>query len=141
MVFAAYNNGDHRPDRIVDGRMKLDWIQAQVKAGKHFGNWINQWRDFDKAFKLFSNAAEHRDPEALCRLGLCFEYGLGTEHNHQEAVRHYRLAITGRYASAYVELSCCYALGRGVPQSDDEAMNMLEKALEQQTSAGIVLLV
>jgi serine/threonine protein kinase len=31
MVFAAYNNGDHRPDRIVDGRMKLDWIQAQVK--------------------------------------------------------------------------------------------------------------
>jgi serine/threonine protein kinase len=139
MVFAAYNNGDHRPDRIVEGRMKLDWIQAQVKAGKHFGNWINQWRDFDKAFKLFSNAAKHKDPEALCRLGLCFEYGLGTEHNHQEAVRHYQLAITGEYASAYVELSCCYALGRGVPQSDDQAMNMLEKALEQQTSAGIVL--
>jgi len=88
---------------------------------------------------LFSNAAKQNDPEALCRLGLCFEYGLGTEQNHQEAVKHYQLAIEGKYASAYVELSCWHALGRGVPQSDDEAMNMLEQALEQQTGAGIAL--
>jgi hypothetical protein len=114
-------------------------IQLQVELGKHFGNWISQRQDFDKAFMLFSNAAKQKDPEALCRLGLCFEYGLGTEQNHQEAVKHYELAIEGKYASAYVELSCCYALGRGVPQSDDQAMNMLEKALEQQTCAGIVL--
>jgi hypothetical protein len=114
-------------------------IQLQLKWGKHFGNWISQWQDFDKAFMLFSNAAKQKDPEALCRLGLCFEYGLGTEQKHQEAVKHYQLAIKGEYASAYVELSCCYALGQGVPQSDDQAMKMLEKALEQQTRVGIVL--
>jgi len=27
---------------------------------------------------LFSSAAEHDNPEALFRLGLCFELGLGT---------------------------------------------------------------
>jgi serine/threonine protein kinase len=47
-------------------------IQLQVKWGKHFGNWISQWQDFDKAFLLFSNAAKQKDPEALYRLGLCF---------------------------------------------------------------------
>jgi TPR repeat protein len=49
--------------------MKLDWIQEQVKAGKHLGNWISQWQDFDKAFKLFSDAAEQKNPEAQYRLG------------------------------------------------------------------------
>ncbi len=136
-VFHACYNGDHVPDHIKG--MEFDWIQEKVKAGKHFGNWISQWQDFDKAFKLFSNAAEQKNPEAQYRLGLCFEHGLGTEQNHEKAVELYRLAIQRGYSCAYVELGCCYALGRGVAQSDHEASIMLEKALERQTSAGILL--
>jgi serine/threonine protein kinase len=136
-VFHACYNGDHVPDHI--NGMELDWIQQQVKAGKHFGNWISQWQDFDKAFKLFSNAAKQKNLEAQYRLGLCFEHGLGTEQNHEKAVELYRLAIQQGYSCAYVELGCCYALGRGVAQSDREARIMLQRAFEQQTSAGILL--
>lgn len=84
-VFHACGNGDHVPDHIKG----MDWIQEQVKAGKHFGNWISRWQDFDKAFKLFSNAAKQKNPEAQYRLGLCFEHGLGTEQNHEKAVELY----------------------------------------------------
>ncbi|CAK9208453.1 unnamed protein product [Sphagnum troendelagicum] len=136
-VFHACNNGDHVPDHIKG--MELDWIQEQVKAGKHFGNWISQWQDFDKAFKLFSDAAKQKNLEAQYRLGLCFEHGLGTEQNHEKAIELYRLAIRRGYSCAYVELGCCYALGRGVARSDWEASIMLEKALERQTSAGTLL--
>jgi hypothetical protein len=38
-----------------------------------------------------------------------------------------------------VELGCCYALGRGVSQSDREARIMFQRAFKQQTSAGILL--
>jgi serine/threonine protein kinase len=134
-VFHACDNGDHVPDHIKG----MDWIQEQVKAGKHFGNWISQWQDFDKAFKLFSNAAKQKNLEAQYRLGLCFEHGLGTEQNHEKAVELYQLAIQRGYSCAYVELGCCYALGRGVAQSDHEASIMLQRAFEQQTSAGILL--
>jgi serine/threonine protein kinase len=63
-----------------------DWIKLQLKVGKHIGNLIDHQADFEQAFELFSSAAEHDNPEALFRLGLCFELGLGTEQNHEEAV-------------------------------------------------------
>jgi hypothetical protein len=88
---------------------------------------------------LFSSAAKQKNPEAQYRLGLCFEHGLGTEKNHENAVELYRLAIQQGYSCAYVELGCCYALGRGVSQSDREARIMLQRAFQQQTSAGILL--
>jgi TPR repeat protein len=54
-----------------------DWIKLQLKVGKHIGNWIDHQADFEQAFELFRSAAEHDNPEALFRLELCFELGLG----------------------------------------------------------------
>jgi serine/threonine protein kinase len=110
-----------------------DWIKLQLKVGKHIGNWIDHEADFEQAFELFSSAAEHDNPEALFRLGLCFELGLGTEQNHEEAVQCYQAAIKLEDATcAYVGLGCCYALGHGVPQNDKEANEMFQFAVEKQ---------
>ncbi len=110
-----------------------DWIKLQLKVGKHIGNWIDHQADFEQAFELFSSAAEHDNPEALFRLGLCFELGLGTEQNHEEAVQCYQAAIKLEDATcAYVGLGCCYALGQGVPQNDKKANEMFQFAVEKQ---------
>jgi serine/threonine protein kinase len=110
-----------------------DWIKLQLKVGKHIGNWIDHQADFEQAFELFRCAAEHDNPEALFRLGLCFELGLGTEQNHEEAVHRYQAAIKLEDATcAYVGLGCCYARGHGVPQDDEKANEMFEIAVEKQ---------
>ncbi|KAH8936751.1 hypothetical protein BDL97_17G100800 [Sphagnum fallax] len=110
-----------------------DWIKLQLKVGKHIGNWIDHQADFEQAFELFSSAAEHDNPEALFRLGLCFELGLGTEQNHEEAVQCYQAAIKLEDATcAYVGLGCCYARGHGVPQNDEKANEMFQSAVEKQ---------
>jgi tetratricopeptide (TPR) repeat protein len=120
-------------DVVEQYRGCADWIKLQLKVGKHIGNWIDQQADFEQAFELFSSAAEHDNPEALFRLGLCFELGLGTEENHVEAVQCYQAAIKLEDATcAYVGLGCCYALGHGVPQNDKEANEMFQFALEKQ---------
>jgi tetratricopeptide (TPR) repeat protein len=108
-----------------------DWIKLQLKVGKHIGNWIDHQADFEQAFELFRSAAEHDNPEALFRLGLCFELGLGTEQNHEEAVQYYQAAIKLEDATcAYVGLGCCYALGHGVPQDAEKANEMFLDANE-----------
>ncbi|KAH9536333.1 hypothetical protein CY35_17G102000 [Sphagnum magellanicum] len=108
-----------------------DWIKLQLKVEKHIGNWIDHQADFEQAFELFRT--EHDNPEALFRLGLCFELGLGTEQNHEEAIRCYQAAIKLEDATcAYVGLGCCYALGHRVPQNDKEANEMFQFAVEKQ---------
>ncbi len=88
-----------------------------------------------KAFELFRSAAEHDNPEALFRLGLCFELGLGTEQNHEGAVYCYQAAIKLEDATcAYVGLGCCYALGHGVPQDAEKANEMFQFAVEKQNN-------
>jgi tetratricopeptide (TPR) repeat protein len=110
-----------------------DWIKLQLKVGKHIGNWIDHQADFQQTFELLGSAAEHDNAEALFRLGLCFELGLGTEQNHEEAVHCYQAAIKLEDATcAYVGLGCCYARGHGVPQNDEKANEMFQFAVEKQ---------
>jgi len=108
------------------------WIREQVKVGKYFADWNNQWQDLEMAVKLFSTAAKSGNPEALCRLGLCFECGLGTTQNIEKAVEVYKKATDHGYACAYVGLGCCCAL-TDAPQN---ATKMLEKAYKKQNKVG-----
>lgn len=56
-------------------------------------------------------------------LGFCYEYGLGTKKNIQEAIHHYRIAIQ---KNAY---AACYNLARLllVEEKFDEAIDLLKK--------------
>lgn len=48
-----------------------------------------------KGFEYASQAASQDLPEALCRIGWCFEYGMGCERNEFIALDHYEQAAKG----------------------------------------------
>jgi serine/threonine protein kinase len=133
VVFNALEN-----EKLGDVKY-INSVNAQLKAAKHFSNWSNRWQDADKAFKLFWNLAQDFHPEALYRVGLCFEHGFGTKQNNQIAYKYYLHAFRGGYDCASVELAWCLATGRGVDQNHNLAKSMLKKALAAQKQCQIRL--
>lgn len=70
--------------------------------------------------KPFFNNAAHVSPNVL---GFCYEYGLGTKPNHDEALKNYREAADKN------EYSACYNLGRMLFEQGDvnDAIDALKK--------------
>ncbi|CAM6015050.1 unnamed protein product [Sphagnum balticum] len=133
VVFNALEN-----EKLGDVKY-INSVNAQLKSAKHFANWSNRWQDANKAFKLFWNLAQDFHPEALYRVGLCFEHGFGTKQNNQIAYKYYLHAFRGGYDCASVELAWCLATGRGVDQNHNLAKSMLKKALAAQKQYRIPL--
>jgi serine/threonine protein kinase len=118
----------------------VDEVAEVIKAGRHFGNWTSQACDLNKAFKLFRSVQHHDHPEALWRLGLCYELGLGVAKNELTAISLYEQARDLNFPSTYIELGLCHATGHGVAQSVDLAKSNWSAALQEQTNAGSTLL-
>jgi uncharacterized protein len=49
-------------------------------------------RDFKEAARCFRLAADQKDVETQCNLGVCYEREEGLKQSREDAVRHYRLA-------------------------------------------------
>ena len=60
--------------------------------------------DHAEAFSWFSKAAMHGAPDAQCRLGDCFLYGIGTEKNKNKAIIWYKAAAQGGFPEAEEKL-------------------------------------
>ncbi|KAG0557350.1 hypothetical protein KC19_11G122700 [Ceratodon purpureus] len=118
----------------------VDEVAEVMKAGRHFGNWTSQACDFNKAFKLFKSVQHHDHPEALWRLGLCYELGLGVSSSELTAISLYEQARDLGFPSAHIELGLCYATGHGVDHSIDLAQRNWSAALEEQTNSNSTLL-
>jgi TPR repeat protein/tRNA A-37 threonylcarbamoyl transferase component Bud32 len=82
---------------------------------------VNAWRA----------AAEQRSPVGQLLLGLCFDFGLGVEQDHAEALRWYRKAADQGFAAAQSKLGWMYRDGRGVEQDHAEALRWYRKAADQ----------
>ncbi len=105
--------------------------QTVVESGKAY--WLGLISRLTLNRHLNCSVVQHDKPEALFRLGLCFELGLGTEQNHEEAIQCYQAATKLEDATcAYVGLGCCYSVGHGVPQNDKKANEMFQFAVEKQ---------
>ena len=63
-------------------------------------------------------AQQEDDRDAMCLLGLCYDYGWGIACDYCEAVNWYRKAKT---SYAYFKLGICYEQGHGVEQDYEEA--------------------
>ena len=72
----------------------------------------------EKEERLFEETlveASQGDADALFRLAVMLENGIGAPKDGKEAVKWYRLAADRGHAKAQLFLSYKYALGRGVP--------------------------
>ncbi len=87
-------------------------------------------RSLTDAFYWFSRAAEADHSDAQCRLGVCFEYGYGTEKDAAKAVTYYRFAAEQGHAIASYRLARCYDRAIGVPKDAHQALYYYERSAE-----------
>lgn len=91
-------------------RLREKFIPPRLEA--------NQFEYLDPFFK------ETQSEISSKVLGFCYEFGLGTKKNIDEAIRHYRIA------AGQDEYSACYNLGRLLLEKNEtgEAIDLLKKA-------------
>ena len=77
-VLSAVEKGDDR------AKTELAWYKLCGYEGAR--------KDVDEAVILLEERVKDRDGEAMWMLGLCKEYGLGTEQDIEGAVKLYRLS-------------------------------------------------
>ncbi len=76
-------------------------------------------------------AAEQGDSDAAADLGFCYDIGIGTPVNMEQAVIWYQRAASQNVARAQYNLGCCYEDAEGVSKDMDQAMYWYQKAAMQ----------
>ena len=74
-------------------------------------------------------------PALLFRVAKFYDLGIGTNKNHEDAVKWYRKAAEQGHATAQCNLEICYATGDGVAENLKEAVKWYSKAAEQGHAA------
>ncbi len=72
--------------------------------------------DYQEAVRWYRMAAQGDHPDAMYRLCILSDRGLGLPQDHQEAVRWCRLAADSGQASAMLIIGGFFERGRGVPK-------------------------
>ena len=70
--------------------------------------------EYEKAFKLFTDAANQGDADAQYSLGLLYYYGEGVTQDYKKAVKWFTFAAEEGYAKAQFILGAMYFIGQGV---------------------------
>lgn len=85
-------------------------------------------KDPIKAAIFYSVAADKGNPDAVYKLGCCFEQGIGVEKNMTETVKLYQRAADMGIAQAMYKLGLCYEHGKGVEKDKTKAMSLYQQA-------------
>jgi TPR repeat protein len=72
---------------------------------------------------------------AQCKLGLCYEKGIGIEKDYEQAVHFYELSSLQGESSALYYLGYCYFNGMGVEKSYEEAIKYYRQSAEKNYAA------
>jgi uncharacterized protein len=111
------------------------WTEACARLGLasaqlRLGALLLDEGEASRAFAQFQKAAPF-DIEARNMLGRCHENGWGTGINHQEALRHYRLAAEAGLDWAQYNLGHMLLSGIGVTRDARKALHWYGKAADQ----------
>ncbi|MHB9071720.1 MAG: tetratricopeptide repeat protein [Sedimentisphaerales bacterium] len=85
-------------------------------------------------FNQSKQAAENGNVKAYYLLAQCFDIGIGTSKNSEQAVLWYSKAADAGNYSAMVDLGLIYYNGKSLPQDYNEALKWYSKAAEQGES-------
>ena len=134
-MLAAGDAGEKDPAealRYFRMAAEQDYGPALSEVGRYYEQGKCGLRaDPETAFKFYLRAAEKKDPMGLCRLGVCYEYGKGTDRDPKKAAECYRKAADRGYANAQYNLGLCYAGGIGVTENEEEAVRLFRLAAKQ----------
>jgi uncharacterized protein len=91
-------------------------------------------RDYARAMREWSTAAEQGDPRAQYRLAILYDQGQGTEQNIPEALKWARVAAENGEADAQFALGVLLALGGKYPKDDVEAAKWFARGVASAES-------
>ena len=135
-----YQNGDEdlilpHPEKAKD----IDRIGAEYGYPNYQANYGEQlWNatQYEESFRWLSKAADHGALEACFYLGLCYEWGNGTEKDMEKAAQCYTRGLdtyTHRIGCSN-RLGSLYYYGKGVPQDYAKAFQLLKWAFDRDNS-------
>lgn len=101
------------------------------------GQLVGIPQDGKKMFDLLWRAAEADIPEALSKIGFCYEEGIGVKRDTAAAVRWYLKAVKKGHPQAMVNLADCYLNGRGVGMDEKKAFFLYRRAAEAGFPLGV----
>lgn len=81
-----------------------------------------------KAVEWYQKAANQGHVEALYKLGVCYEQGIGIERNEKIAVELYKKAIKYNHIDSQFKLAECYKFGKGIKVNLEKAKELYLKA-------------
>jgi TPR repeat protein len=113
---------------------KLENIVAQLELANMC---IHIYKDYDKAFKLSKKSAAGGNPNAINRLGYCYENGFGTAIKMKKAFELYQKAADLGNSNGINNLGRCYEVGIGININKIKAFELYQKAANLGNSYGI----
>ena len=103
-------------------------------------SYIGCTSDQSKAISLFHLAAEQGHVVAMHELGVCYQFGFGTNCNLNESFRYYKLSADLHYAPSIYDLACCYSTGQGVHKNTSIEVKCLQLAASMHYVRGLYAL-
>ncbi len=91
---------------------------------------LDKEKKYNKAFKLWLEAAELGDALAQCNAGYAYLYGEGVKKNYEKAVYWLQKGVDQNHAAAMTNLGLCYSQGWGVPKDNQKALDLYKKAIQ-----------
>ena len=119
-IKASYYRGE-------DGKSRVNYKLGNVHVERE---------DYEKAFKLYEQAALKDHGLSIWSLGECYELGRGTNEDLKKAVEYYRRAAKADYSFAQRSLGLMYLEGcGGLPKDDLEAIRLFREAANSGLAA------
>ncbi len=107
---------------------ELGSANAQLALGWRYLHGAE--RDYEKAYRWYSAAAESGDANAMCQLGLMYQKGNFVEQNLSEATHWYFRSAQAGFHTARYNLGLLYLFGNGVEQDVVRGYLLIASAAE-----------
>jgi TPR repeat protein len=109
-------------------KKKKAWAQNMMGQAYRDGEGVKQ--SYEMARRLFEQAAQQGDANAICSLGLMYYQGHSVEQSYEKAKEHYEQAAQLGHSNAQFSLGFMYHNGQGVEQSYEKAKEYYEQAAQ-----------
>lgn len=139
ILIALLREEGSRFDREAFGRLRPALEEAAGRrmfpAAMLLAERLRHLGEAEAAFEVFLSAARRGYPSAQIQAGLMYSNGDGVEQDLNEASRWLRPAnVRGDPIGKYL-LAECFLYGKGVPQNQEQAVTLLEEAIELDNPA------
>jgi len=111
--------------------------KAFYYLGMHFAK---QERTLKTAFKCYLESSKLAFVPAFVKLGMCYQQGLGTKKDPQEAFKWFKKAAYEDNAEGIFRLACCYLLGEGVEKDRKQAVKLFIRAAKKSSPRALIAL-